>query len=227
VNEPRITIIAGRFGSGKTEIAINYARRLARKRGDHRRTALVDLDLVTPYFRSREMDEVLAPFGVTVVAPLPLSRHLDVPAITPEILGAFQRPDWAVVVDLGGDPQGARALGQYASYLRDLGYRMHFAVNPFRPFTDTVEGVRTAIRDIESTSHLHVTGLISNPNLIAETMPSIVLRGHEVVLEASQALDLPIVLVCIEDRLADELGEADFGLPVLYLKRHFYPAWEL
>jgi len=226
VSSSRITIIAGRFGSGKTEIAINYARWLARESRDQN-VALVDLDLVTPYFRTREMGEILAAVGVTVVAPLPLTRDLDVPAVTPEILGALQRPDRDVVIDVGGDPQGARALGQYASYLRDLGYQMWFAVNPFRPFTDTVEDIRTAIREIEGTSHLHVTGLISNPNLIAETTPSIVLKGHEVVAEASHALALPIALVCVEDRLADDLSEADLGSPVLYLKRYFYPAWEL
>lgn len=224
MSEPRITIISGRFGSGKTEIAINYARRLAQEREP---VALVDLDLVTPYFRTREMEEVLAPAGVTVVAPLPLTRDIHVPAITPEILGAIQRPDRFVVIDVGGDPHGARALGQYEPYLRDLGYQMWFVVNPFRPFTDEVAGIQAAIRDVEGTSRLHVTGLISNPNLIAETTPGLVLTGHEVVRQASRVLGLPIVFACVEDRLADELGEADFGAPVLVLQRHFYPAWEL
>ncbi len=224
MSAPRITIITGRFGSGKTEIAINYARKLAEAHGH---AALVDLDLVTPYFRSREMDTVLAPAGVTVVAPPPLTRAVDVPAVIPEILGAIQRPDRIVVVDVGGDPQGARALGQYALYLRDLDHQMLFAVNPFRPFTDGVEGIRNAIQDIEGPARLRVTGLISNPNLIAETTPGIIRAGHQVIQEASHALGLPIAFVCVEDRLADELGEADFGAPVLYLKRYFYPAWEL
>lgn len=224
MTEPRITIITGRFGSGKTEIAINYARKLA---GEHGHVALIDLDLVTPYFRTREMTDVLAPVGVTVVAPPPLTRAVDVPAVIPEILGVIQNLDRIVVVDVGGDPQGARALGQYALYLRDLAHQMLFVVNPFRPFTDEVEGIRVAIQDIEATSRLGVTGLISNPNLIAETTPVVVLTGHQVVQEASRALKLPIAFVCVEDRLADELGEADLGAPVLYLKRYFYPAWEL
>ena len=112
--------------------------------------------------------------GVQVVAPNVIGQHLDIPAITPQILGAFQQTEKLVVVDVGGDPQGARALGQYSGAIRQAAaegrpYTMHFVVNPYRPFTDTLEGLAHSIAEIEATSRLKVSSLVSNPNLIGET----------------------------------------------------------
>ena len=109
----RIVIFTGRFGSGKTEVSVNYTLLLANSAHDAR-PILIDLDLVTPYFRTRELVERLAEDGVEVVTPAEVAEHLDTPAVTPQILGALQQPTRPVVLDVGGDAQGARALGQFA-----------------------------------------------------------------------------------------------------------------
>jgi len=149
-----LTIFVGRFGSGKTETAINYALWLARNgqsrmRGGGCESAgcvlLVDLDIVTPYFRSREMAQRMEQRGVEVIAPAAVGQHLDTPAITPQILGAIQQMERPVVVDVGGDRQGARALGQFSAAARRRGYAMYFVVNPYRPFTDTLAGLTNSI----------------------------------------------------------------------------------
>jgi len=143
----QVQIFAGRFGSGKSEVALNYALALARgTRPDAGRPApaadsagatpgdapvtLVDLDIVTPYFRSREMADRLQEHGVQVIAPAAVSRYMDSPAITPQILGAIEQVNRAVVLDVGGDPQGARALGQFSPAIQRRGYHMYFVVNP-------------------------------------------------------------------------------------------------
>jgi hypothetical protein len=233
-----VTIFAGRFGSGKTEVALNYALALARgwevetgrrgngagkghwRPGDGQRTSitaadratgrqrqqaregpiLIDLDLVTPYFRSREMSEVMGNRGVEVVAPSVIGQHLDTPAITPQILGAIQQVERPVVLDVGGDQQGARALAQYRSAIRGRGYVMHFVVNPYRPFTGTGEEVARSIAEIESSSRLKVTSLVSNPNLMGETTPEEIQKGHHAVEAFAHELDLPIAFVCVDCR---------------------------
>ena len=238
-------IFTGRFGSGKSETAINYALSLAqtvsecaespaRAGQEPAGVILIDLDIVTPYFRSREAADRLLERGVKVIAPSVIGQHLDTPAITPQILGAIQQSDLPVVLDVGGDKQGARALGQFRSAIRQGDYAMHFVVNPYRPFTDTLGGLKSSIAEIEASARLEVSSLVSNPNLIGETTIEHVIEGHTKIERFSEALRLPIAFVCVErqwlDALApDSTGErasTGFSQPVLVLDRHFVMAWE-
>jgi len=232
-----LTVFVGRFGSGKTETAINYALWLvqdlelrAAEPGTNPETGgpviLIDLDIVTPYFRSREMAERVEQHGVEVIAPSVVGQHLDTPAITPQILGAIQQTERPVVIDVGGDRQGARALGQFSPAVRQRGYTMHFVVNPYRPFTDTLAGLTSSISEIEASARLRMTSLVSNPNLIGETTAQQILEGHAKIERFARALKLPIAFVCLERRWISELGTHSFAEPVLVLDRHFVMSWE-
>jgi len=246
-NHSHILLFTGRFGSGKTEVAINYALALA-KQGNGRKHAkatasviLIDLDIVTPYFRSREMStgRAMEERGVQVVAPNAIGQHLDIPAITPQILGALQQAERPVVVDVGGDPQGARALGQFSGAIQKAAtegrpYTMHFVVNPYRPFTNTLEGLARSIAEIEATSRLQVSSLVSNPNLIGDTTVQAIVDGHARIEGFAGELGLPIAFVSIEKRWVDRVRKVPrdlrhptvFTRPVLVLDRYFVMPWE-
>jgi hypothetical protein len=239
MNGSGLIIFAGRFGSGKTETAINYALQEARGKkqeaGGVRHEAeslypasciLIDLDIVTPYFRTREKAEAMRERGVEVVAPSIIGQHLDTPALTPQILGAIQQTERLVVLDVGGDPQGARALGQYSAAIRQRGYVMHFVTNPYRPFTSTLAGLRQSIAEIEASSRLQVTSLVSNPNLIGETRPEQIAEGHTRIEAFAHALGLPLAFVCVERRWAEQFAGNHFAQPVLVLDRFFVQSWE-
>jgi hypothetical protein len=252
-NGAALILFAGRFGSGKTEAAINYAlalaqspqsrlrdARVARQRQFQRagaslfgaqhspskRAILIDLDIVTPYFRSREVTERIRKEGVDVIAPSTIGQHLDTPAITPQILGAIQQREQPVVIDVGGDRQGARALGQFSSAIRQHGYTMHFVVNPYRPFTDSLEGLASSISEIESSARLRVSSLVSNPNLMGETTAEQIFEGHARIEEFARRLKLPIAFVCLERCWAAQLGGDHFAQPILALDRYFAMSWE-
>ena len=252
-----ITIFTGRYGSGKTETAINYALMLAQASREESRVRdapaigplnsdarplpavfLIDLDIVTPYFRSREVAEALQGSGVSVIAPAIEGQYLDLPAIAPQILGTIQQRERPVILDVGGDRQGARALGQYSAAIglhRPEGrLNLHFVVNPFRPFTDTLDGLGGSIAEIEASSRLRVTSLVSNPNLMGETTAETILKGQRDVERFSKALRLPIAFVCVERRWTTRSvaqGQASpllasLNHPVLILDRHFAMPWE-
>lgn len=213
--------VCGRFGSGKTEITINYALALAREA----RPYLIDLDVVTPYFRTRDKAEALARQGVSVVTPAEVAANLDTPGITPEILGAIQQTAQPVVLDVGGDKQGARVLGQYRPHLLARGCEVWFVVNPFRPFTQDLVGIRQSIAEVEAGSRLQVTALVSNPNLMGETDATLVVRGHQVVEEAAAALGLPIALVAVERSLLPHFSNGRLSREVLPLTLYLHPPW--
>jgi len=160
-----------------------------------------------------------------VIAPAAVGQQLDTPAITPQILGAIQQTERPVVVDVGGDRQGARALGQFSAAARRRGYAMNFVVNPYRPFTDTLTGLTNSISEIEASARLRMTALVSNPNLMGETNAEQIIAGHAQIEQFARALKLPIAFVCLERRWADELGHS-FAQPVLILERHFVMSWE-
>ena len=228
-------MFSGRFGSGKTEASINYAMRLAQgwfltpggwvRGADPVHPYLIDLDIVTPYFRSRETIEVMARVGVEVIEPSAASRHLDMPAISPEILGAIEQPDRPTVVDLGGDPQGARALGQYSAVITRSAYRGLFVVNPFRPFTGTVEAIRQSLSAVEATARVKMTALVSNPNIMAQTTLHEVTSGHALVRLAAGELGLPIALMCIHEGAPYLSDRWEDGTPILPLHRYMELDW--
>jgi hypothetical protein len=164
--------------------------------------------------------------GVQVISPSIIGQHLDTPAITPQILGAIQRPDQMVVLDVGGDKQGARALGQYSQAIRRRRYAMHFVVNPYRPFTGTLEGLKSSIAEIESSARLQVSGLVSNPNLIGSTTADDILQGHAQIEAFARELTLPIAFICIQNRWAGTLVLDAISRPVLFLHRNFVQPWE-
>jgi hypothetical protein len=222
-------IFTGRFGSGKSEIALNYAVQVAKqqRREIGHRPILVDLDLVTPYFRSREAVKAMNAAGVQVIAPLALSQAIDVPAVVPEILGAIQQTDRPVILDVGGDEQGARALGQYSSALQKRGYAMYFVVNPYRPLSATPEAICSSIAEIERSSRLRVAALVSNPNLMHETDPDTIMAGHAIVEEASQLASRPIAFLVITQPLAARLPQGWLVGKFLALHRYFTLPWEI
>jgi len=219
----RISIFTGPFGTGKTEVAINYALSLV---GRDEAVTLIDMDVITPYFRSRDMAERLEKRDVEVVAPSDITKYVHLPAITAHIWGALQRVNGVTVMDVGGDAQGARAIGQFKAVIERSGYIMYLVINPYRPFNATVERIAQTLQDMEENSRLKAGALVSNPNLIAETTLQIVDEGHRLVQQASQELGLPIAFLCMEERLLKEGVEERYAQPVLPLTRHFRPPWD-
>ena len=218
--EARIRIFVGAYGSGKTEVALNYV--LARRRAGAR-VAIADLDLVNPYFRSRELRGVLEEEGVKVIAPQGALADADLPIIVPEVQGYLQNPDWEVVLDVGGDDAGSRALGRFVPYLRAGSWSMSMVLNDRRPWTGDTDGIEGSIGRVQSASRLVVHGLVSNPNLAGDTTAAVVRAGHATIARAAESLGLPIDFVAVLDELVEEVG--DLGAPVFPITRHLFPPW--
>ena len=158
----RINIITGHYGSGKTEIAINMALKLKEK---HDNVVICDMDIVNPYFRTNDARKFLEEKGIRVISPDYASTNIDIPVLPGDILSVFSDKDCYAVLDLGGDDDGAVALGQYFRYLKDEDYEMYFVLNALRPDTSTTEDVKILAANIEYISRARITGIINNTNL--------------------------------------------------------------
>ncbi|MBP7564142.1 MAG: hypothetical protein KA886_10175 [Candidatus Cloacimonetes bacterium] len=182
-----LIIVIGAYGSGKSEYSINLANQLHQSGNE---TVLVDLDVVNPYFRSRDVRDEFAKIGIEVIAPEGHFSHADLPMISPKIKGAIQNTQKAVILDVGGDPAGCRTLGRFHTEILDRGYEIRLVVNTKRPFTQTKEEIIEMKNMLEFTSKLNVTELISNTNLMEFTTEEVISNGIDIVQEVANELDL-------------------------------------
>lgn len=220
----RITIFTGNLGSGKTEVAINYALH-EKKLG--RRTAIVDLDIVNPYFRTRLVREQLGGLGLEVVCPRGPLAAADVPALSPAIKGVLENKDIYGVFDVGGDDVGATALGRFKELLPEGSHQLYFVVNACRPFTRDPAGVIKILRSVEKASKLKVTGLVSNTNLGRETDLQTVLDGHRMVREVAEEIGIPVAFLGARLDLVKELTmRVKDGTVVMPMQFFMRPPWQ-
>lgn len=217
----RINVFTGHFGSGKTEIAINFAKKLKDEGKD---VTIYDLDIVNPYFCVRDKIDDLNAYGIKVVSANPEWSNAELMVVTPEVMSAFYDKDKYVVMDIGGDDMGATVLGQYNKYFKDEPYDLFFVINNNRPFTEENKTAKDYINSIEVTSRLKVTKLISNTNLSYETSVEDVVRGDENVNKLAKEMNLEHAYTVVMKELQEEVKGKVHGeiFPIdIYMK----PPW--
>ncbi len=188
----RINIITGHYGSGKTEIAINMALKL---KEDFQNVVICDMDIVNPYFRTNDIRNFLEEKGIRVVASDYASTNIDLPVLPGDILSVFTDKEIHAVLDLGGDDDGAVALGRYHQYLKDEDYDMFFVLNALRPDTSNLEDIKALSQNIEIMSRAKITGLINNTNLSYLSKESHLLESMYFAKEAAKSLGVPLSYV--------------------------------
>lgn len=204
INDKRIRIVIGHYGSGKTEFSVNYAVKLAEK---GRKVGLVDLDVINPYFRSREKTALLSDLGIRVIGSNLEGNSLDIPAISGEAVTPLQDTSYDAILDVGGDPAGARTLGRYFQILKAGEYDMFFILNANRPETQTVEKAMEYIAKIEATARASVTGIVNNTHMLKATSAEDVIRGYELALQVSEATGIPLKYNSCMESLTEELPD--------------------
>lgn len=185
----RITVIAGHYGCGKTNIAVNLALALAR---EGKKCCLVDLDIVNPYFRSADNERQLRGAGVRPILPEFANTNVDIPTLPKEYASVFVTDECAVI-DVGGDADGATALGVHHEQYKACGYSMYYVYNYYRPYISDPRAAAEMLREIENSSHLQFCGVINNSNLGAETTRETVEASMESCEAFCKAVGLPLV----------------------------------
>lgn len=222
INDKRIYIICGHYGSGKTEVATNLALKFKKPSN---KVAISDLDILNPYFRSRENRDLLSSKGIEVYADNNNSTvGLDMPYISPQTFIPLQNSSYIGIYDVGGDDTGARVLRQYDNWLNKTNYHMFCVVNVFRPETDCSEKIIEMINKIESKSGLKITGLINNSNFIRETTLEDIKYSQKIVEDVSNKINIPVIFTSVWEEILKEI-ELDVNNEVLHLQLTHRKKW--
>jgi len=218
-----IVIIVGNYGSGKTEVSINFAVNQKRAGVD---VKIADLDLVNPYFRTREARKPLLKMGIEVVVPEEKYLQADLPILSPAVSGLIRHPMGLTLIDAGGNDVGATVLAALADSFSNKRVHMLQVVNPFRPFTDTIESCLKMRSEIERASKMTINGIIGNANLIDETSVDDIYNGYDFVKALSVESRLPLEFITVSVELLPEIDMGRFSCPVLPLERQLVPPWK-
>ena len=216
----RLTLFAGHYGSGKTNIAVNYALQLAE---EGKQTYIADLDIVNPYFRTKDSAAVLEKAGVKLISPQFANSNVDLPALPAEAYRLVTDKSICGIMDIGGDDRGAYALGRYVPAIREENdYRMIFVANACRPLTRTPEEAMGVMREIEAACGLAGTDLVNNTNLGTETTPETVLASADYMTRLSELSGLPIFATTAEMNVAKALdGRIENIIPLQLQEKYF------
>lgn len=211
-NAKRVSIFCGHYGSGKTNIAVNYALSL---KAQGTAVRIADLDIVNPYFRTKDSARELEEAGIELISPTFANTNVDLPALPQQLYALVQQTHTHAVMDVGGDDRGAYALGRYAPYIREENnFDMFCVVNFYRPLTTTPEEAAEIMAEIEAAAHLPFTAIINNSNLGSATTLDDVLATKEKCEVLSRMTGLPIAATCLRADLIPSGDEA------LYMPLH-------
>lgn len=219
----RITILTGHFGSGKTEIAINL---VLNEKKLHNKTAINDLDIINPYFRSRDVSDIFAEQNIELIAPANRLATSDLPIVSGEIYRVLHDNSYRVIIDAGGDKDGAKALGQYYHEWKGLEPELIFVLNGNRPYVSTLEGARYTVEQIEKAARLKVTGIINNSNIGSETSMDDIFNGYELSSKLSRMLSIPLLYTTISLDLENKANCFAKSHQVMFIKRFMKLPWE-
>lgn len=216
-----VTIICGGYGSGKSEISINYA---LKQRTKFNKIAIVDLDVVNPYFRSREAHKLFCNNDIELIAPEGEFRNSALPALPGKIYSLLKNDDIMTIVDLGGDENGAKVLARYHKEIPEH-YEMYMVINPARPYQDSLEKIIKLKRSIEFKSRQKITGIINNTNLLTETSNEYIEQKFAIIEEVAKITKLPIVFTAVSRELLAKYGQPKIDSSIFELDLQLSPSW--
>ena len=218
--QKRISLFCGHYGSGKTNIAINYACML---RAAGLAVSVADMDIVNPYFRTADSRQELESAGVELISPQFANSNVDLPALPAQAYKLVQDKRCYGIMDIGGDDRGAYALGRYVPYMKqEKNYRMVYVANCYRPLTRTAAEALEVMREIEAACGLAFTDIVNNSNLASETDVQAVLNSRDYIQELSERSGLPVFMTTVRADLAERLcGQIPNVLPLHLQEKYF------
>ena len=216
----RVTLFVGHYGSGKTNIAVAYARHL-KEMG--KAVTVADMDIVNPYFRTKDSEEDFKREGIELIVSEFANSNVDLPALPSELYRVVERRERHAVLDIGGDDRGAYALGRFAPYIKEENdYECLFVANMYRPLTKTPEEALAVRREIETAGGIKITAIVNNSNLGELTDGEMVQGSMDYIKRLSEISGLPVKFTSAREDVAESLGGIEKGFFPLKLQKKIF-----
>ena len=216
----RVTLFVGHYGSGKTNIAVAYARHL---KDMGKAVTVADMDIVNPYFRTKDSEEDFKREGIELIVSEFANSNVDLPALPSELYRVVERRERHAVLDIGGDDRGAYALGRFAPYIKEENdYECLFVANMYRPLTKTPEEALAVMREIETAGGIKITAIVNNSNLGELTDGEMVLGSMDYIKKLSEISGLPVKFTSAREDVAESLGGIEKGFFPLKLQKKIF-----
>lgn len=196
MNNSRLKIIIGAYGSGKSEVSVNLALNMRKTNPDHK-VLLADLDIVNPFYRSSDAAKVLEDNDIRLISPMYANSNVDAPVLSGEVYVIFDNDEYMGVFDIGGEDMGATILGSMKTRLDNTDAELIMAVNTRRPFTSTADEIIIMASELQEASKMKITGFINNTNILEQTTASDILEGEKILLEIQEKTGIPVVMTTV------------------------------
>ena len=201
----RITILAGHYGSGKTNVAVNLAFTLKKT---YENVVIADADIVNPYFRTKDSESELEKAGIRLICSKYANSNVDIPAMPQELYAVTDDKTIRAVMDIGGDDRGAYALGRFSHMIAEEDdYEMLAVVNMYRPLSKTPELAADILKEIEAAAKLKFTGIVNNSNLGKDTRAEDIFKSLSYAEDISKIMGIPVKMTCVKKDLYDSVKE--------------------
>jgi len=215
----KVIVVVGAYGSGKSEYSANLA--LSQKM-----SVVIDMDIMNPYFRTRELSDDFARRGVEVVAPEGAFRHTELPMLSPKIKARLEDADKKIVIDVGGDPTGMRVLGRYKKALRERGYDLRLVLNTKRPSTGSQAEIIELFDEFEAVSGMKITTLVCNTNLMEFTDAELIRQGVRIVDAVAKEKKVDFEEYCVLQKNSQAIPAQIDGKKMFVMNYFFKKPWE-
>lgn len=199
-DEKRLNIIIGAYGSGKSEISVNFARAMKESTPD-KKVLLADMDIVNPFYRSADAAQKLEDLDIRVVFPSYAGSNVDAPVLSGEMYVIFDDESYSGVFDIGGEDMGANVLGSLKTRLEGIDAGLYMVINTLRPFTSDAMGIAQMTHELQEAARMRITGYFNNTNLLGETTAQQILEGEDIILEASKLTGIPLLATTVMENV--------------------------
>jgi len=215
----KLIIIIGAYGSGKSEYSANLAKNMGK-------ATIIDMDIMNPYFRTRELQGEFASLGIEIIAPPGAFKNTEIPMLSPRIRGSLMDPKKDIILDVGGNPQGMKVLGRYKQIIKKRGYDLRLVLNTRRPSSSDIRGIRNMFDEFEKISGLKITSVISNTHLMEHTNQSIIKEGIAIIDTAMKGKNIKFENFLVLEKYQKNVDEKILGKKKIVMNYYLSKPWE-